>query len=452
MSTFCQNNKPNTSGDNLYNLLEACDTNVRQTKNTGYDFRSVFNQDPDNSLLSSACGIPNNILVYSNNQVNTAIKTINIDQTTFYNFWGNTQQVNDFASRFRDLYTGINTTGDTIINSYYENLNNLIINLLLYFLCTTKDGNNPILQQNDPQSGVLNNWRFFLANNRGTASNFVCEYCLVDYFIPSVGDKKTSAGKIVRQLLSNNPFLQRWCGCCVPQEKNSPSGYDFTNPFLNKTTAEKFSLNCEPICNNPDTAFGNIYDNTSTIPLINGNSKYVNAPIDVTPENLDYDIALCSNTICVIDNITINTIASQGGGINFNQVCPGCTSDPGKCTCYSYGQDVWDKVKAGKSGMQDPTVFKQYCPNAACFQEQIDGSYKEVQCNSVNPGNTGKGHISNYNGTGVFNDFSEADIYGVDTWLFPISLLVIFIILFLGAIYVTIYRNRVVPRMRHENQ
>ena len=101
--------------------------------------------------------------------------------------------------------------------------------------------------------------------------------------------------------------------------------------------------------------------------------------------------------------------------------------------------------------MQDPATFRQYCPNASCYRADISGNYKEVKCNTVNPGNTGKGAGNNYDGTGVFNNLEEANVYGIDTWLFPISFLVVFIILFLGAIFVTVYRNRVMPRMRQEN-
>lgn len=465
MTVFCTDSN-NTSSTSLSTLLTNCDSNVKQ--GNILDFRGVFSQDKENNLLSRACGIATsagNVYIQNSDgsySINPSIPDSK-DQTTFYNFWNNSQQVEDFTNAFADLFSGAFTTAvegqssvaDGIITNYYPPLNALIQDLLYYFLCTSINGSIPTLNKNDPNAGTFNNWRYFLVNARGTASNYTCTYCLQDYLLPAVGTKgASSAGKIARQLLSNNPFLRRWCGCCLPQTKSysyNNVDYNFLNPFNND--AVDYPLQCEPICNNPGyTAFDSITDNINNIPLINGDNKFVNAPVKTDPNLLDYSVSICSDTICVIDNIAINTAASQGKGVNFNQVCPGCKDNIGKCICYSYGKDVYDKMSAGNSGMQDPITFKQYCPNALCFQEQVDGSYKEVKCNTVSPANTGKDDIFNHTGTGIFDDFQDANIYGVDTWLFPISLLAVFIILFLGAIYVTVYRNRLIPRKRHENQ
>jgi len=444
MSVFCTDNS---------NLVQSLNTLL--TKCNQNNYLDSFNQSPDNELLSRACGIPAPTNIFENNNFNTNLPAVP-DQTTFYNFWNVLGQVEDLSDRFRNILMGGKSfPGDA--SKFYPLFNALIGRLFYFLVCTVAPSTNspPLLKASDPNATILDNWKYFLANLRGISSKNTCQYCLDNYLLPAIGSKgASSAGKLARNLLANNPFLRGWCGCCIPQSGDynyKGDSYNFLNPFIGKTNTGEYSLNCEPVCNTPGETF-DASDKSIIIPLIEGDSQYVNAVIPVPTTNLNYEPPTCNDTVCVINNITIETIATKGGGINFNQVCPGCVKDPGKCICYTYGKGAADKISSGNSGMQDPAIFKQNCPNAFCFEEQVNGNYKEVKCNTVNPGNTGKDPINTYNGTGVFNDLSEANIYGVDTWLFPISLLVILIILFLGAIFVTVYRNRVIPRMRQENQ
>jgi len=462
MTTFCTN-YASLNTKSLYDLLGDCDTNVKDigSASSPHVFRSLFSQTPQNENLSQACGIANSGINASDNiytgvgekaVINQNIKNAVIDSATFYNFWSVQANAVNLADNFIALFAG-DFTGE-FADNYYPYLNPLISKLFYYLVCTVSPkGSTPALRADDPNVVVLNNWKYFLANIRGISGIQTCNFCIDDYIMPAVGVNTDNAGGIIRNLLSNNPFLRGWCGCCIPQSKDhlyNKKNYNFLNPFITKNNTGDYPLYCEPVCNNPGP-LNDITNESLIIPLISGVSTYVNAPIP--DSNPLYEVPVCSDTICVISDIEIKTIASKGGGINFKQVCPGCAAsgNEGKCICYLTSTGVADKISAGDSGMQDPATFRQYCPNASCYRADISGNYKEVKCNTVNPGDTGKGAGNNYDGTGVFNNLEEANVYGIDTWLFPISFLVAFIILFLGAIFVTVYRNRVMPRMRQEN-
>ncbi len=455
MSTFCTtSNNLNFSTTTLNKLLSNCNDNIMQ-------FNGIFGQDVNNQLLSRACGIPAPTNIYNvktdpapgNYTFNKDVPDIP-DQNTFYDFWGQQNQIDLFYTLVSNIFASM---GNNQLDNIYTNLNNLFGALFYYLVCTASPntGEIPKLRKDDRNAGVLDNWKFFLANIRGISSINTYNYCLYDYLLPGVKNSPSDAGRTARNILANDPFLRGWCGCCIPQsDKIDINGvtYDFSNPFINKTNIKDYPLYCEPVCNNSGET--NDFTNKSiVIPLIEGDSRFVNAVIPNPTKNITYEQPTCNNTICVISNIAIDTIVTKGKGINFSQVCPGCAipGQEGKCTCYSYGKDVFDKIRSGDSGMQNPATFKQECPNSFCFEEKNDGSFKEIECNSVNPGNTGKDPFGSHNGNGVFDDLSEANIYGIDTWLIPISLLVILIIFFLGAIFVTVYRNRVMPRLRQEN-
>lgn len=446
MSLFCTNNS-SLINNSLASLLNTCNKLAK--------FNATFSQDQENNTLSRACGYPSPTNIYvtvsGKNIINPSLPN-NLDQTTFYNFWSVTSQVSDLAQYFLDFLNDSNLPGGQADNVYPPM--NALVGYLFYFLFCNAEPNKttlPTIDKNDPYYAVLNNWHYFLANIRGVSSLTTCKLCIDNYIVPSVGDDVGDAGSAARTLMANNIFLRNWCGCCIPQSGSysyNNKTYNFLNPFINKTNVTDYQLNCEPVCNNVGE-LSDLSNNSIIIPLITGDAKYVNALVPA-PKTLNYDQPICSDTICVISNISVQTVATKGSGIDFNQVCPGCVNDPGKCICYTYGKGAVDKISSGNSGMQDPLVFKQNCPNALCFQEQVDGSYKEVQCNNVNPANTGKSSDHNYNGDGTFNDLNESDLYGVDVWLFPVSILILFIILFLGAIFVTVYRNRVMPRKKHE--
>jgi len=428
---------------------DYCTNNINSAKNisdllnTAYNdkkFKPFFIDDIGNkTLLFNSCGLSFNA------DLGTAVKYPNDD--IFYNFWNGKDNVSSLTNALLDYAGGF--TSKQFINEYFDLLNPIYYFLLYYLFCIeSKHYSNQISKE-----AIFVNWQFFLAHNRGVASLEVCDFCIKNQFIPLTINDPSKAGEIVRTHMANDPVMKNWCGCCVPRVKEYTypekigKKYNFLNPFISDDTT--FPLYCESICDNPD--YNNIINgNQDIIPLINGNKTYVNAS-GVTNGGdiqLTYDQPTCNANICVIDNITINSVGTKGKGITFNQVCPGCVQNNSGCICYSYGNDVFDKIKAGNGSMEDPVIFKQYCPNSLCYKKQVNNKFQEVKCNSVSPANTGKGGDIDYNGNGLFNNLDEANIYGVDTWLFPISLTSILIVFFIAAIFTTLYRNQLEPNKK----
>lgn len=101
------------------------------------------------------------------------------------------------------------------------------------------------------------------------------------------------------QRLSVNPDATNWCGCYLPDSE-----------YQKYVDAYQVNKECTPTCNR-----------STTIPLVNG----ANAPI------------LCNQTICIIDDVTINLSNSTvNGGINVSQICGNCSGTFGSqssCSC-----------------------------------------------------------------------------------------------------------------------
>lgn len=432
---YCTNNS--NSNNNISELLGTAYKNS--------NFKAYFSDPGRKKLLYISCGLGEDA------DLGTTVKYPNDD--IFYNFWNDTANVSDLTNALLEyvgkFISSNDSKRDNFGSDYFDLLNPLYYFLLYYLFCIDSTHySNQISKE-----AIFVNWRFFLAHNRGVASLEVCDFCIKDQFIPLTINERSNAGEIVRTHMANDPVMKNWCGCCVPRvkdytypEKNGKK-YNFLNPFLSDDNT--FPLYCESICDNPD--YNNIINgNKDIIPLINGQKVYVNASgVTSGGDNQDtYERPTCNANICVIDNVTINSVGTKGKGITFNQVCPGCAGNNSSCICYSYGNDVFDKIQAGNGSMEDPVIFKQYCPNSLCYKKQANNKFQEVKCNSVSPANTGKGGDIDYNGNGLFNNLDEANIYGVDTWLFPISLTSILIVFFIAAIFTTLYRNQLEPNKK----
>lgn len=454
MNKFCENYSPDTTTFStlIGNILAK---NIC-SNDTGGGF-NVFKNDTEANLLAQACGLVSITISGDSKKVTTNPDGATVpNQTYFYNFWGNANNASDFANAIYGgtlcAYTDNTLNKPSIYEKYMDNVNILIKKLFDFLVCNIYNNKYPELTDE-----IMENWHIFLAYNRGFGGLNSCQYCIDNHFIPNIPDgQEANAGSIVRKLMGNNPFVKKWCGCCVPQTTSyTYSGdnkkYNFANPFTKDP--KRYPLNCESICHNtiPLTQYNG--NNNVTIPMLNGSSAAVISPLpgsDLGP--FDYDKVDCSANICVIDNVTINALSYQGQSIKFNQVCSGCKNANNNCICYTYGKGAVNKISGnnGVGGLGEPIIFKQYCSNAFCYEEQADGSYQQVQCNTTNPGNTGQDSGYNYNGNGLFNNLNDADVYGVDTWLIPISLIIIFIIFFLGAIFTTVYKNRMIPREKHK--
>lgn len=472
MTTFCTNTRtdilnygkdiPTVLYDTLQKLGPASTISDSFYKVFAVDMDGSTAQQQSDNILTYACGLGTDINIYEFNKPTysfTLPGTITINITDIRNFWASSSNAENFGTKLSNVFSDLDNgaagkpSGEDVFKDVYTQVNILLSIIFYNFYCvsTGSDIITPSLGADNPFAVSVDNFRKFFTIIRGAGSKMVCNLCMSDYFLPKVENNEDKAGAIVRKNMAGDTILRKWCGCCIPQEKDKPSkGYNFLNPF--SQDGINYPLYCEPLCNSPVPDLGSVpfSNNNYTIPLIRGDSTVVNAPINNPVTNLSYTVPRCDATVCVIDTVNIDVVASRGTTVNFSQVCPGCNDD-NPCICYSYGKGVYDKIQAGSGGMQNPIIFKQNCPNAFCYDEQADGSFQEVKCNSVSPANTGKGKVSNYEGGGVFTDLKEADIYGVDTWLFPISLLIIMIIFFLGSIFTTLYRNRVEPTRKQDN-
>lgn len=124
-----------------------------------------------------------------------------------------------------------------------------------------------------------------------------------------------------RSAISNNPDLIQLCGCFSPNL--DPNIYTRNIP-----------KQCDPLCSNSFAAK------------------------DADPNT--GSVASCTDTVCVIDNVSITTTKSTVGNINISQVCQGCNTTTG-CTC------VIDTSVANLSsslGLDNPNLFQNYCPSA----------------------------------------------------------------------------------------
>jgi hypothetical protein len=124
-----------------------------------------------------------------------------------------------------------------------------------------------------------------------------------------------------RSTISNNSDLVQLCGCFSPNL--DPNIYTRNIP-----------KQCDPLCSNSVAAK------------------------DADPAT--GAVATCTDTICVIDNISITATKSTVGNININQVCQGCSEVNG-CTCII---DTSVANLASSLGLDDPNLFQNYCPSA----------------------------------------------------------------------------------------
>jgi len=97
-----------------------------------------------------------------------------------------------------------------------------------------------------------------------------------------------------RSQLEGNINAVKLCGCYLPDQEYAVYESLYSIPRT-----------CDPFC-----------ANTQTVPLV--------GPV--------YEKEICTSNVCLIDNITVNLINSEGGNIGFTQVCGGCGGNT-SCNC-----------------------------------------------------------------------------------------------------------------------
>ena len=162
----------------------------------------------------------------------------------------------------------------------------------------------------------------------------------------------TICAQYTTQRISLNPAIASWCGCHLPPQEYQ----DYSVKF-------NIQPQCTPTCNR-----------IGTIPIV-GNDGL---PI------------LCTNNVCLIDDVTVNLVSSQiGGGLNFNQVCGNCGTN-NQCSCIISDTTV-DITNSTIGGSVIP-IFEG-CGTTTCTQ--------------TNPGTTGPATITVSCGTGSFNPYTQ---------------------------------------------
>ena len=120
-----------------------------------------------------------------------------------------------------------------------------------------------------------------------------------------------------RSDISNNSSLIGLCGCFAPVL--SPTIYTRTIPTA-----------CDPLCNNSTAA------------------QLINATTGAQ--------SVCTDSVCVIDSLSVNAVKTTTGGVNIAQICTGCSTG---CTCVI---DTSILNLTSGIGLDNPALFQQYCP------------------------------------------------------------------------------------------
>jgi hypothetical protein len=200
------------------------------------------------------------------------------------------------------------------------------------------------------------------------------------------------------QRISLNPSVAQWCGCHLPDLEYEAYSVNYNIP-----------PECTPMCNR----FG-------TIPIVGVNA----------------DPVICRQSICVMDNVTVNLVNSQiGGGVDFNQICGNCPS--GQCSCIVNDSTI-DVVNSTINGNLVPI-------NIGCGGSGV--------CTQLNPGKTGPKYITVPCGTtGATNPYNEYDAAvnnstavaaksSMVTTLIVVGITILFIFLIIWLIHPTAYES-----------
>ena len=138
---------------------------------------------------------------------------------------------------------------------------------------------------------------------------------------------------VTTETLVRRVGLQSWCGCYMQPEQY----FKYTNLY-------QISKECTPACN---------VEGIIRVPSDNG-----------------VGIKKCRQSLCIIDQVTIDIIQSKvgsTGGITFNQLCSGCANGT---TCSCILSDLTLTIVDSEIGNID---ISQNCgSNAACYDEVED--------------------------------------------------------------------------------
>ena len=133
------------------------------------------------------------------------------------------------------------------------------------------------------------------------------------------------------------------CGCHLPPSQYTEWG---------NLGVDEVNTACDPMCMLPNV-----------IPQFNNGVK-----------------AQCSQSLCVLDNITIDIINSQTGNINFNTLCGGTGCANGNCRC------IFSNINVIQTGSSVGGInFSQNCGSCSTPDPNNPGNFLQIDCKSGLP-------------------------------------------------------------------
>jgi len=201
--------------------------------------------------------------------------------------------------------------------------------------------------------------------------------------------KQKCAG-VKRADLANNVNLANLCGCFMAD--------------IEYASFSEFGINrvCDPVC-------------------VLGSSVHL---LDTSTSN-PAKFQECTQSICVIDDVTINILAkSVTGGITFAQACGSCAGNTGGGSCRCYINDT--SISAVNSLIGDVSFNQQCGGPPLCYKSApaVGAPPVQIDCASGTTVDTGGG-----TGTGTSSSGNTTTIL----WIILIILAFLFLILILFA-------------------
>lgn len=164
---------------------------------------------------------------------------------------------------------------------------------------------------------------------------------------------QTVCSTVTTQDLKDNPTIQKWCGCYLPDAQ-----------YSKWTDLYGISKECTPQCSIP-----------GIIPLT---------------DETGVQLKKCKQSTCVIDNVSIDLyksrVGTDGGGISINQICSSCgdpnSGNTGRCDCRMTGLTVISANATISGGIN----ISQSCGSTICSLESKDSlgnvTTTQVPCSS----------------------------------------------------------------------
>lgn len=218
-----------------------------------------------------------------------------------------------------------------------------VVNAAVDYMMTNSEFKN--FGKNDPsKAAVISNVLQF-CSSMGT-----CDAQLKQMCKPYSREDIFSAYKKYLELTSVNPNDQnaivykniyQSCGCHL-----DPSQYsEWSNLGVDET-----NVSCDPICMLPNV-----------LPQFSGGNK-----------------ATCNQSLCVLDNISIDIVNSQTGDINFNTLCGNCKG--GNCRC------VFSNINVFQTGSSVGNInFSQQCGSCSTPDPNNPGNFLNIDCKTGIP-------------------------------------------------------------------